>query len=240
MATTTGCTAEAGREALADGRWADARDCFEALVADGDDPAHLEGLGTAHRWLLDEAAAVDAHGGPTASTAAAQTPGDLADIWRDLKEGLAALEAGTATEADVILGVAMGIPEPLALPVWMLKQDCALGGVAFASASPRGTGVSRRDMRRAGLLCPRGPRGGRKPCTAFSSRSLPSPAGAELPEIRPCRARRRSVQVGSAASRWGAMVLYPVFCFGLTEGRKEDRLPAGRREAVTGPALTGA
>ena len=62
MATTTGCTAEAGREALADGRWADARACFEALLAGGEDPALLEGLGTAHRWLLDEAAAVDAHG----------------------------------------------------------------------------------------------------------------------------------------------------------------------------------
>ena len=62
MGTHARPTAREGRDALADGRWAEARACFEALLAAEEDPAHLEGLGTAQRWLLDEAAAVDAHG----------------------------------------------------------------------------------------------------------------------------------------------------------------------------------
>jgi DNA-binding NarL/FixJ family response regulator len=61
MGASTGVTAQRGRSALADGRWAEARACFEALVSEDEDPANLEGLGMAARWLLDEPAAVDAH-----------------------------------------------------------------------------------------------------------------------------------------------------------------------------------
>ena len=54
-------SAEPGWAALAEGRWAEARDVFAALLEDGEDPRLLEGLGTAARWLLDEQGAVAAH-----------------------------------------------------------------------------------------------------------------------------------------------------------------------------------
>ena len=54
-------SAEPGWAALAEGRWAEARDVFAALLEDGEDPRLLEGLGTAARWLLDEEGAVAAH-----------------------------------------------------------------------------------------------------------------------------------------------------------------------------------
>jgi DNA-binding NarL/FixJ family response regulator len=54
-------SAEPGWAALAEGRWAEARDVFAAVLEDGEDPRLLEGLGTAARWLLDEEGAVAAH-----------------------------------------------------------------------------------------------------------------------------------------------------------------------------------
>jgi DNA-binding NarL/FixJ family response regulator len=54
-------TLEAGREALRDGRWAEARRAFEALLASGESPEALEGLGDAARWQHDEPAALRAH-----------------------------------------------------------------------------------------------------------------------------------------------------------------------------------
>ena len=42
-----------GRQALARGAWADARRWFEAVLAQGDDPEGLEGLGEAAWWLDD-------------------------------------------------------------------------------------------------------------------------------------------------------------------------------------------
>lgn len=43
----------AGGEALLRGAWAEARSCFEAVLADGESPEALEGLGTAAEWLVD-------------------------------------------------------------------------------------------------------------------------------------------------------------------------------------------
>jgi DNA-binding NarL/FixJ family response regulator len=54
-------TIDAGRAALADGRWAEARAIFEELVAGEESPATLEGLGVAARWLHDEETAVGVH-----------------------------------------------------------------------------------------------------------------------------------------------------------------------------------
>lgn len=54
---------EAGRAALSEARWADARDIFERLLAGGDSAEVLEGLGVAARWLNDQATAVRAHEG---------------------------------------------------------------------------------------------------------------------------------------------------------------------------------
>lgn len=54
-------TSDEGWAALADGRWAEARACFERLLTEDEDPSYREGLGTAARWLLDEPAAVDSH-----------------------------------------------------------------------------------------------------------------------------------------------------------------------------------
>src|SRR6201993_1775808 len=43
----------AGGQALSRGAWAEARECFEAALADGESPEALEGLGTAAEWLVD-------------------------------------------------------------------------------------------------------------------------------------------------------------------------------------------
>ena len=43
----------AGGEALRRGAWAEARACFEAVLAGGESPEALEGLGTAAEWLVD-------------------------------------------------------------------------------------------------------------------------------------------------------------------------------------------
>jgi ATP/maltotriose-dependent transcriptional regulator MalT len=50
----------AGREALARGRFAEARKCFEAAVEEGDSPEALEGLGTAAEWMGNDASLFDA------------------------------------------------------------------------------------------------------------------------------------------------------------------------------------
>ncbi|HEX2065165.1 MAG TPA: hypothetical protein VHE80_12165, partial [Acidimicrobiales bacterium] len=44
---------EAGRAALAEGRWEDARSAFETALGDAETPEALEGLGTALWWLCD-------------------------------------------------------------------------------------------------------------------------------------------------------------------------------------------
>lgn len=54
-------TIDAGRAALADGRWAEARTIVERLVAAEESPTTLEGLGVAARWLNDQDTAVDVH-----------------------------------------------------------------------------------------------------------------------------------------------------------------------------------
>jgi LuxR family maltose regulon positive regulatory protein len=50
----------AGGEALGRGAWAEARAAFEAVLAEGESPEALEGLGTAAEWLVDAATLFDA------------------------------------------------------------------------------------------------------------------------------------------------------------------------------------
>jgi DNA-binding CsgD family transcriptional regulator len=51
---------DSGRDALRDGRWGDARACFERALEDGPEPEILEGLSWAAWWLDDEQAVFEA------------------------------------------------------------------------------------------------------------------------------------------------------------------------------------
>ncbi|HEY9014353.1 MAG TPA: hypothetical protein VIM84_04775, partial [Gemmatimonadales bacterium] len=51
---------QAGRAALAEGKWEEARRCFEAATPERDSPEALEGLGMALWWLEEYATAIDA------------------------------------------------------------------------------------------------------------------------------------------------------------------------------------
>jgi LuxR family maltose regulon positive regulatory protein len=53
-------TIEAGLEALAQGAWAEARACFEAILKREETPEALEGLGMAAWWLEDDGTVIDA------------------------------------------------------------------------------------------------------------------------------------------------------------------------------------
>ena len=147
----------AGRQALAQGAWAEARRWFEAAVAEGDDPEGLEGLGEAAWWLDDAEAALAfrerAFIGYRArgdDVGAARAATHLGVDYFSLR-GDPALAAGWFHRAGRVLGEAPAGPAHGWLPAWEAHVALATGKPDLARTRTGAAAEVARRLRLADL-----------------------------------------------------------------------------------------
>jgi DNA-binding CsgD family transcriptional regulator len=136
-----------GRAALADGRWSDARNAFEAALALGPDPEALDGLGEVMWWLgeprrsLECRQAAYAEFRRTGDTVAAIMAGLGVAVTYESNFGNRAAAGGWVARAERLL---TGDDDPLSGWVWMTKAYVSSDPGAAVRLCERSLAAARR------------------------------------------------------------------------------------------------